>query len=82
MNNKFASLGTALSRDEAKKVMGGKMAPLPGDFGDLGGSGTGATPCTSDADCAQMKPKVCSKDYVEPFKCNTIQKVCQAVCVY
>ena len=26
MNNKFASLGTALSRDEAKKVMGRKMA--------------------------------------------------------
>ena len=26
MNNKFASLGTALSRDEAKKVMGGNVA--------------------------------------------------------
>ena len=43
MNKKFASLGTALSRDEAKKVMGGNT-----EFEFEGGCGDS---CITNNDC-------------------------------
>ncbi len=43
MNKKFASLGTALSRDEAKKVMGGLVEGGGGGIGNDGGDGGGLT---------------------------------------
>lgn len=49
MNKKFASLGTVLSRDEAKKVMGGNYTEIGGDNG---GSPSCSEMCSKDADCA------------------------------
>jgi hypothetical protein len=73
MNNKFASLGIALSRDEAKKVMGGLVA--------TGGSGLDGTACTKDEDCSGIT-KTCDNGTVVTARCNKIRSVCQTVCVY
>jgi hypothetical protein len=57
MNNKFASLGTALSRDEAKKVMGGKLNLA---FDDGGGNKCNVK-CSKDSDCDTTCPS-CEKN--------------------
>jgi hypothetical protein len=69
MNNKFASLGTALSRDEAKKVMGGKIIGLVNDEG--GGSvcatcGTQSI-CGSDTKCVHSTTSCC-------IECNGVKE--------
>jgi hypothetical protein len=54
MNNKFASLGTALNRDEAKKVMGGLVLGGGGGVGGEDGGG-GDVGCGTGISCTGKK---------------------------
>ena len=54
MNKKFASLGTVLSREQAKKVVGGLVDELSFDDGD---DSKCAGSCNKDSDCAKKGKK-------------------------
>jgi len=63
MTKKFENFGTALSREQMKKVTGGGCAPweLCGDFGDGDACGTVNTYCGTGTNVTCCSGLVCDK---------------------